>query len=459
MSQRIISALRDPMDHESCCLWKLFGAVYALRPCSGKDTSYPPELLRATIGFLLSPQTDEQLDTIVQRLLSCRCVVAEFLIKEETALIDPLQCFDMVLSHLCGFLAEGLKGLPLAKFRKPKPKRTDAKQPWPNCLADIGLGDHTAQQAVSILLRWAEHPPLGHSVLALLGRLSRFWAPYGHEILQNPDVIGIMRRQIICSRDFYVHPAPPSPSWDYFDRIVKSCRLLASDLRQVDAEKSARYNDFEEGLHDLGGIMILMLRERGPSMDLALGWFTDMLTCRRITFLGSVEVERVDPLLFNDDYFQARYQMLLIHRTQRCMNLLCAADTETSSVVTSLCRCCWVVRYCGRPCQVAAWRAEKLPHQDLCTKIHRVRRSVRMLDNDTWTKWLVSSSVAEAAPLFQGNSVKAMTCRAIWLHIMWLKTAKKIVHPVGLNVRAMRAQKIDSINRLFDITDHPEHAL
>ncbi|KAJ7495566.1 hypothetical protein FB451DRAFT_1387588 [Mycena latifolia] len=414
------------------------------------DATYPSELPRAALGFLFAPRTDEEFLTIVRRMMSCGCLIAEL---GDTGVVDAPQALDMILSYLCGFMTVALENLPPAKFRKRRPNRSDARQPWPHSVGDIGLEGRTPNDAVTALLRWAEYPPLGHTIFSLLGTLSRFWRPYAQEVLQNPHVVEAMRRHLVVAAEFYVDPAPIPPSWDYFERAILSCQSLAGNLAVVEVEKSKRFEKFEEELYDLGALLIPMLVERGPRMTVGLKWFSEMLSARRISFPGAIKAEVEDPLLYNDDYFHARYQMLLTQQTRRCMHASCPSDrdAETRSVVTTLCRRCAIVRYCGRECQVAAWRADRLPHQDLCNKIHRVRQSVGLLDDQQWTNWLLRSGVPDAALLFNGNGVKQTTCRAIWLYLLWLRTEKKLVRPVGLNVRGMRGQKIQNINRRFDI--------
>ncbi|KAJ7146678.1 hypothetical protein C8R44DRAFT_724421 [Mycena epipterygia] len=451
MSKIVLCGLRDPMNHESCCSFQILGALMDIREEKGACSA---ELLRVIMHFLLGPDTDEEFTALVQRLLSCRCFTAGTRHDGEVVPIDPLRCLDMIISHLSGFILLQLEELTRAKFRKRKPQRAAARQPWPNSVADIGLGDRTTTQAVTALLRWAAHPPLGHAIFALLGMLSRFWEPYAREVLQNYTVVHVIRRQLVGSLAHYVHPAPPH--WDYFARVIFSCNTLMRDLAAVDVDMASRYPHFVEELYDLGAPLIPLLVERGASMRPALEWFSQMLDTKRIRFPGALKAEIADPLLYNDDYFHARYQMLLIQRTHRCMNVDCQADADAASVVTRLCGRCRVVRYCGKQCQKDAWQAAKLPHQDLCKKIYHVRRQTGMLDDEEWTNWLLHShsSVTKTTLLLKASAVVEMTCRAIWLHIMWLRREKKQISAVGLNVRAFRAQKIENINKRFDISGH-----
>ncbi|KAJ7149244.1 hypothetical protein C8R43DRAFT_1007561 [Mycena crocata] len=160
-----------------------------------------------------------------------------------------------------------------------------------------------------------------------------------------------------------------------------------------------------------------------------------MFKARHVQLPVSTEVNtaELDPQLYNDDYYHARYQMLWLQRTQRCMHLLCPMDPTTARAITNLtlCRRCMVVRYCGPECQRAAWDADMLPHRDLCNNVCAVRHSVGMdykrnkkntekktKDNDEtdrsdkqWSQWLMRAGVVGAVATFKEKGVHETRCR------------------------------------------------
>ncbi|KAJ7663319.1 hypothetical protein DFH06DRAFT_347582 [Mycena polygramma] len=451
-SKILITGLLDPMNHDSCCLFQLLESVRAIQwHSTDKDPMCPPELLRAIMQFLLTPDTSDKLSRLVDRLRSCDCVLAEtvnFTTGVATPM-EPLRCLDMVFSYLCGFLYARLISLKRSQFRSCKAGRTTVRQPWPNCVADIGLADRTPHEAVTILLRWSWRPPFGHSVLPLLGILARFWEPYGLEMLGNPDVAPSVRLQLegsLKTFDDDVHRV-----WDSFEKAVESCRLLGLDLGLVAIQLAQTKTEFEEELYDMGVPLIPLLVKRGERMRPALQWFSTMIRSRHGIVPGAIE-RGGDPLLHDDDYFQARYQMAMSHCTHRCGHALC--DKSPTLSVIPLCRQCCVVRYCSRQCQTAAWRAEKLPHKDLCGKVLGLRQQLGMPDDKSWTLWLLTSAsnIAGAATICKERSVRRRTCRAIWLHIMWLRREKKLIPQTQMtNVKALRAQSLNKINTLFEL--------
>ncbi|KAJ7737982.1 hypothetical protein B0H16DRAFT_1762064 [Mycena metata] len=446
----LISGLQDPMNHESCCLPNFLDAVHVIREAGKDEQKYSPVLLRAIMQFFLTPQTDQQLTDLVRRLVSCTCLQDSFTQNGIDMAVDPLRMFDAVFSYLCGFIIAELERATRGRFRRQRADRPADLQPWPNSPGDIGLGDRDVRTAVTILLRWSAGPPVGHSIFGVLGTLSRFWEPYARATLENPRLNDFMRRQLHEALEFYVHPRPDY--WDLFERIITSCRILAVDLSTAVTELNNVYPEFEEEIYDFAAPMIPLLIEREPHMRPALEWFSRMLHSRRIPFPGAITWPRGDAVRENNDYFHARLEMILARRNSRCMHVHCPAETGTT--VSSLCRRCSVIRYCGREhelqCQTAAWRAEKHPHKDFCDIVHRLRQRLDMLNHAKWDAWLMpATDVPEAVSLLKASDVKKTTCRAIWLNLTLLKTVKKLVKPKRLNVKGMRASKIEHVPNGF----------
>jgi hypothetical protein len=99
-----------------------------------------------------------------------------------------------------------------------------------------------------------------------------------------------------------------------------------------------------------------------------------------------------------------------------------------------------------------------------------------MPDNEKWTEWLLCSYF-EANRTSQFRSAAAVTFRAIWLHLEWLRREKKLINAIRVNVGYMRARKIvrilvflpckgrdssplqENISKLFYLGDGGSHVL
>ncbi|KAJ6603628.1 hypothetical protein DFH09DRAFT_1124738 [Mycena vulgaris] len=446
-TKKVVQGLRNPAKHRLFCIYGLYPAVCSIRRSTGDPPTFAPELLRATLEFLLDPRANEDFDTFMDRMVMCGCGAPP-------ASMPAIITLDLLLTHLCLFMHEHLIHLTQAKFRTVRPGRPAERQPWPNSLADIGLDGRTPHQAVTLLLRWAERPPVGHAIFMILAGLARFWNPYAVEVLNNRALVGWLRDHLYSSVRFYIHPRP-NGRWDLFERPIITSMGFINELSVLDVEWAARYPHIEQGLYDLAVPLVPLLIERGDGMRFALRWFSRVLDARRLHLPG-VLPQPVITLTYDTDYWHARYQMTIMRTIHQCMHLSCPSDLTGAAVTTFCVRCC-VVRYCSPSCQRAAWRAERLPHADVCDKIHDIRVKLGFASRArdpakelAWKTWL-DMRVENAAAGLKEYAVTETRCRAIWLHLLWLRRAKDSIPPILTHVKALRGQTVETVNRNYYI--------
>ncbi|KAJ7171376.1 hypothetical protein C8R46DRAFT_184354 [Mycena filopes] len=326
--------------------------------------------------FLLRSRTAEGHEELLHRLVSCSCKIFDYG-KQPPATLQPLECFDLFISHLCDMLVGGLSELRPAKFRSRKPNRAARRQPWPNCVADIGLHDTSAEDLLYTLLRWNSAPPIGAGLFVLIGSLARFWSPIGQELLTCRPVIRSMRATLISSKHFFEFPVPPQ-SVDFFRRAVRSCHILWTDLHFVDTEHTVKFPEWTDGLYDAAAVVIPLLAKHSPQLDKQREWLSALLLRKNYTVPEALIHRDSSTQSTNGDYFQARYEMTITMRRRTCMHLNCPIDPETpvATTLSRLCAQCGVVSYCSTSCHRAAWTAESCPHKDVCLAIARVREKL-----------------------------------------------------------------------------------
>ncbi|KAJ7775352.1 hypothetical protein B0H16DRAFT_1879783 [Mycena metata] len=232
--QSILAGLRSPMRHNTGCIFQMFQACCLMGCTKAKP---PPELLRAAMQFLVGPRMSGEHEALTQRLLSCRCTTRI----SPPATLKPFECLDLFISHLCDILVAQLRDLRPAKFRGRKSNRAARRQPWPNCVADIGLQNGTCGDLLQSLLLWTRVSPAGAGLYTLIGSLARFWAPLGQELVTSTVVVRSMRHTLLGSAQFFEVPVP-SRSADFFRRAVHSCRILWTAIHFVDAEVKIKHH-------------------------------------------------------------------------------------------------------------------------------------------------------------------------------------------------------------------------
>ncbi|KAJ6467570.1 hypothetical protein C8R47DRAFT_1152675 [Mycena vitilis] len=439
----LLAGLRSPMQHETGCVFAMFRACCLLGGAGIKPSS---ELIRAAMQFLLSCRTPEAHRALVEQLTSCGCEIIDERITPP-ATLQPLECLDLFLGHLCVIIADELRSLRPAKFRTCKPNRSARRQPWPNCVADIGLQNSSCRHLIDTLLRWTSPAPLGSQIFTLLNALARFWNPIGKEIFVSAHVVQHMRRTLIAAIQSHVIPVPPR-SPDFFRRAVAACHKLGTGLLYVDTEFHSNHPYWRNGLCDVAALIVPKLAEHAPHLDEQRKWFSAMLADTGYLVPGTLftQLEDVKAVGKNDDYFQAYFEMMLSVLRRTCMHIDCPSPPGTP-VVTTLCARCGVVNYCSAQCQRAAWNADKCPHKDICTIISRLRERIDLehpprstalqnaageeaykqaarLANEAWRKWLMRTKPQDARALLREKGILPRTCRAIWLYLLRLTYEK-----------------------------------
>ncbi|KAJ6550795.1 hypothetical protein DFH09DRAFT_1366575 [Mycena vulgaris] len=435
--QTLLTGLRSPITHETGCLFSMFRACRMMDRANAHPSS---ELTRAAMHFLLSIRTPASADALTAQLLSCSCQIFD-LGKTPPATLQPLECLDLFIHHLCTMIREALRDLRPAKFRTRKPNQTARRAPWPNCLADIGLDSASCADVVDTLLRWTSPAPIGSEILALLGALARFWNPLGEHLMRSPNIVCHVRRTLVEATRFYEYPIPPQ-SVGFFPRAVEACYSLERGLHQVNAEYSMQNQCWSDALLDLAPGLVPLLARHAPRLDAEREWLSTMLLRRGLTVPGALVKPSAHGSAVNDDYFQARYEMMVSARRRKCMNLQCRVPPYMA-VTTTLCAQCGVVTYCSTACQKSAWKAERCPHKDVCTLIARIRgcldlarperstsatdkeykAAVRAVD-ESWRKWLMRTPAPQAGAILHDKGVTPRSCRAIWLYFLMFNRAK-----------------------------------
>jgi hypothetical protein len=157
-----------------------------------------------------------------------------------------------------------------------------------------------------------------------------------------------MRRTLIAAMSLYEYPVPRN-SADFFRSAIQACYELPTGLHFVKAEYATIHPHWEDGLFDLGIVLVPLLAQHAPQMDTQRKWFSDMLRRKRLV-PGSIESPGIS-ISINDDYFEARYEMMLTARRRKCMHLGCTVP-ENIGVTTTLCSQCGVVGYCNTQVRV-----------------------------------------------------------------------------------------------------------
>ncbi|KAJ7157699.1 hypothetical protein C8R43DRAFT_1105939 [Mycena crocata] len=224
-TQTLLAGLRSPMNHETGCLFAMFKCCCLLGRANAKPSS---ELVRTALQFLLTAENPAAHTALQEKLVSCSCRIYHSG-TTPPATLQPLECLDLFIDHLCNMICAQLRELRPAKFRPRKPNRAARLQPWPNGLADLGLDNRPCSQLVDILLRWTQASPVGSQIFDLLGALSRFWNPFGEEVMASIKVIQHMRHTLAGAATFHEHPIPPM-SADFFRRSVRACFAVSNEV-------------------------------------------------------------------------------------------------------------------------------------------------------------------------------------------------------------------------------------
>ncbi|KAJ7157700.1 hypothetical protein C8R43DRAFT_1125367 [Mycena crocata] len=242
-------------------------------------------------------------------------------------------------------------------------------------------------------------------------------------------------------------------------------------MHQVNSEYATHHRGWTEGLFDVAALLIPLLEQHSPDMDREREWFSAILDRMRLTVPGALQrrARTAENNELNDDYFQARYEMMMSARRHRCMNLECSIASNMAATST-LCAQCGVVSYCSTQCQKSAWHADRSPHKDVCVLIGGVRKQLGLdrparlpaatdkvhkqraaQTDEEWWKWLMRSSAAAVRSTLREKGVTPRTCRAIWLHLQLLGRAKGVIPPRAKfwSASVLRAQSLGSMKEMF----------
>ncbi|KAJ7259220.1 hypothetical protein C8J57DRAFT_1233581 [Mycena rebaudengoi] len=240
-------------------------------------------------------------------LVSCGYIAVRRISGDTYGAVSVEQYIDRVVSYLCDLLRTALLQLTRAKFRQIE-QRNASRGPVALLISDW----------MCALAAWV--PPIGHETFPLLGGLARFWDPFAREIMEGDRVAKHMQGHLITAMEQYVSLPPDAEKWDFFQLPIVACRIFALDLVNVDLELELRHPKFEEEYVDVAVPLIPLFAERGSSMDNAREWLSGLLHARNAVPVPGMMPRRPSPdVAFNNDYFNARYQMFLARQSQQCI--------------------------------------------------------------------------------------------------------------------------------------------
>jgi len=381
--------MRDPMGANVCSIRMGIAADridQALEACDSvsaktKLAKSHPEFLRAGVKFLTFDQSHEDLVTMLERLIPCRC---DFGQKGMRRLHTPRRggtlspndldlLFDAVTAVAqCIILA--LSELTKHKFRTGK--SSNGEQPWPQGPED--LLPFGPKDSVAGLELWVAGPPgSGCTIFKLAGCLAMFYAPFAVEVFQYPHFTFPLVRPCQRLKDaitFY-HEGDSSPlARDrFFTDPIYTIFHFFDDLSEVDTQ---RFN--------------LMIVARG---DLLKPIFTSLTTILStlapewnqvrcfVSYLSSFAYAEPDPETgfasvkfdYNQlvetggqvDMLKEAFRMMGTARKMGCWNIQCPSHSEV--IHSRLCSRCTLIRFCGEKVSIITFVPGDIP-----TGINRV---------------------------------------------------------------------------------------
>ncbi|KAJ7233675.1 hypothetical protein C8J57DRAFT_1576229 [Mycena rebaudengoi] len=433
----LLTSLRSPRVHVSSMFLPCF---ILLHDSKFKET---PELLRGAMDFLLRDHGQDPHAKILDLVLS-KSPSTFPTVEGPRITFDPEENTG----------AQQLLRRQPAQFRTPSRsfnRKAPNRRPWPIGEADIGLGGRSCSEVVALLLRWAGRAPCGHAVFSLLGALIQFWRPFTVAILQDPDLVRLLESHLSAAvRRYHMDPDPTA---DFFCRIARSCGELCKLILGTTIHLNRSFPGFVQGLcESICGILPLLERQ-GAAMDDTRVWLSGVLPGPlRISLPAALCPDELVPgMAYMDDFVAARNEMMACVSQSMCMRIGCDAPPGTA-VLTMKCGACEV-------CQDFAYRAEKLPHRQVCKLIASIRQPVRSLvpyqkKPDKTVDLLASTWLSGTTELgFRTAGLSAQTCRAIWINLSFLRRAKGITQPCGLLFTLAEYRRIPA--DLFDYVFKP----
>ncbi|KAJ7450634.1 hypothetical protein FB451DRAFT_1527322 [Mycena latifolia] len=393
-----LTTLRDPMGAHSCC-------ARALQLGTTMLTTHEPDIMtrdarqtpiiRAIMHFLACNRSEEEVKAIKQKLNTCRCdfrnpTVARLHLGDPSVSTRrpdddvPPPDLDMALGCLCSVVEEGLRHLPMGKFRKVQKHTTADTQPWPISQEDIIPHPDGTKGTVSALLRWATAPASGSGVFLVLGGIARFWEPFMREVLRTPLAFSRATDNLQFALDYY-DPRAAHTDLVFFKNFHTPLFACANGffLPLVVLDMGAAYRAMDPIVKQMMHItleILPILRAIGPSVEGPEIWFEQMETSMKETFLRELKDPSIEALKPEMMFRQlANFRNLL-----QCMHLEC---TKPLGGKTAVCARCGIVHYCSP--QRPAWRARHRPHKPLCDDIHLLRAALQLEDVTEWDKWVL----------------------------------------------------------------------
>src|ERR1700761_6713419 len=184
------ASLRYPTNESSACGLAL---INGLRPLEAGDKT-PPKLLRATMEFICTKRSEEEMTLLKRRLNRCRCDRRNETIKAlhpttrnqmNYGRVGDDVPFDKLLLRLIWVITGHLSRLKPRHF----PKSANSRDPpWPSDLEDLCRPTGSCQDIVSTLTQWIQPMYSVGEVYTLYSMLCRFSNQVERELLRSPNI-------------------------------------------------------------------------------------------------------------------------------------------------------------------------------------------------------------------------------------------------------------------------------
>ncbi|KAJ7138442.1 hypothetical protein C8R43DRAFT_604496 [Mycena crocata] len=430
----ITDALQDPANPKSC--WNcLAGSFYILiHPEEVPEVFGPqtePEFVfgkRCTIWptimkFVTAPRTDKELADLVVSRKHCLCSHdwdATDIVRRYAHSIMTLwysmwkkDAPDVASSPFHSFFSRVFKHLtPYLHDQSPTSVATRRTHVWPFCPQDcIPFGPEITVKSLRQWIRLYREPqPFAVSLLGVVGHVARSLVV--PTIAASPNLAAELTEMghRVCDTatqrllDQSLTPEQVIEIGDAFHRhmwhIEKFWKCIFGEANIQDREMRLLCGGQERALFDLSSKALELLHTPAffseDLLDLipnSIWVFTDVATTMYV--LGNLMFQ-IPPTAQNmrsdilanvlrrgKEWGHAPNEpaavpvfMILKHSKDRnvCFSLGCTHSIQESTPEKQFRRCsgCQLVSYCGRECQVAAWRDVVLPHRDICADIKAV---------------------------------------------------------------------------------------
>ena len=372
--------MRDPMGANVCSIRMGIAADridQALETCDSvsaktKLAKSHPEFLRAGIKFLTFNQSPEEIETMLEHLIPCRC---DFGQKGMRRLHTPRRggtlsangldlLFDAVTA-VAQCITLALSELTKHKFRTGK--SSNGEQSWPQGPED--LLPFGPKDSVAGLELWVAGPPgTGCTIFKLAGRLATFYAPFAVEVFQYPHFTFPLVRPCHRLKDaitFY-HEGDSSPlARDrFFTYPINAIFRFFDNLSDVDTQRFhlmivARGNLLKPIFTPLTTILSTLPPEWNQVRGF-VSYLSSFAYAEPDPETGSVSVKLdVDQLAETVDMLQGAFHMMGTARKMGCWNIRCPSHSEV--IHSRLCSRCTLIRFCGEKVSIITFVPGDIP--------------------------------------------------------------------------------------------------